>query len=201
MRQGPRGRDWGLTLLKLYFSPLGRIRPSLYWAALAALGLVGLGVNGLYGLLPNRTASYAALVFHSPGPGAGLTCAAEGCTPWGTPAGGAVLAIFVVAAFCVQAKRLHDANRSAGWLIGFMLLQFGFPAASAFMLSKLYKPDDFHGFKLYLQLNLVVGMLLPLLFKLWIGIARSRPEPNAHGPQPAGPFALTLPARLAGKAA
>src|SRR5690349_3185640 len=109
--------SWGLTLLKLYFSPFGRIRPALYWAGLGGLAVGGLLVNLAYGLLLSPVAGFQAIALQAPGPGASIDLGADGLSARGHPAAAVLTAGFVLAAFCVQAKRLHDAGRSAVWPI------------------------------------------------------------------------------------
>jgi len=193
--------------LRLFLSPFGRIRAPLYWTSLLALGLLGLGVSAAYGMLTLRpgflslisvvTAGWSTLLLQTPGPGAGIACSpGEGCHTWGTPLAFEITAVFCFSAFCIQAKRLHDAGRSAIWPIVFGLFEFLAPFGLGLLSNALFKPEDTLGFVFAVGAGMVVGLLVPIVFKLWIGLARSRPEANAHGVQP-GPWEIALPDRPA----
>jgi uncharacterized membrane protein YhaH (DUF805 family) len=188
-------RSWAQTLLKLYFSPVGRIRPSLYWLALAALAALGLGINAIYGIFFNGVAAFQAIVVQSPGPGAGTELGADGLSFHGTPLSAVIFGAFVLTAFCVQAKRLHDAGRSAGWLVALAVAEFVFPFAAGWLIFRHFDLGGLRWVVRYTLICAVVGMGGPLAFKLWVGLARSRPEPNAHGPRPETPLAVATPPR------
>lgn len=184
-------------LLKLFFSPVGRIRPGLYWMGLAALSLAGLAVTAAFGMFtgPPYTAAIAAwstVVLHTPGPGFVVSLTTAGPQTSGTAFSGVIVAAFCVMAFCVQAKRLHDAGQSAWWIVAFAVFQMVSPLGLGLLTRALYRPDDLRGFLFAVGSNLFVGLFLPLVVKLVIGFLPSRPEPNAHGPRP-GPREIGLP--------
>jgi len=191
-----------MTALKLFLTPFGRIRPPLYWTGMAALAVAGLLVNLAYGMfsqpaspfLPfaRAIAFWSGAVLQTPGPGAGVTL--EGVTPrfWGGPIAAEISFVFILTSFCLQAKRLHDAGRSAWWPVAFALFQFLAPVALGYLTKTLFKPEDMRSLFFYGGSYVAVCMLLPGLFKLWVGLARSRPEANAHGLQP-GPWEIALP--------
>lgn len=195
-------------LLKLFLSPVGRIRPPLYWAALLALAVVGLPITAAFGMLTLApanpfsrlsvaTAAWTTLVLHTPGPGYGLACDSGGCRFWGTPLSGVITAAFCFSAFCIQSKRLHDAGRSAWWVIGFALFQMLAPFGLGYLTKALFRPEDARGFIFVVLSGGFVAMFLPLAFKAWIGFSKSRPEPDKHGPRP-GKWDIGSPGRRHG---
>jgi uncharacterized membrane protein YhaH (DUF805 family) len=193
--------------LRLFLSPFGRIRPPLYWTSLLALGLMGMGVSAAYGMLTLRpgflslisviTAGWSTLLLQTPGPGAGVSCSPGlGCHTWGSALAFEITAVFCFSAFCIQAKRLHDSGRSAIWPIVFAVFQVRAPFGLGLLSNLLFKPEDTFGFVFAVGSGMVVGLVLPVIFKLWIGLAKTRPDPNAHGPQPA-PWEVALPEKPA----
>jgi uncharacterized membrane protein YhaH (DUF805 family) len=191
-----------LLVLKLFLTPFGRIRPSLYWTGMAVLAAAGLVVNLGYGMFsqpPSPFFPFARLIavwsgaaLQTPGPGAGLMLEGGRLRFWGGPVAAEITFVFILARFCLQAKRLHDAGRSAWWPVAFALFQFLAPVALGYLTKTLFRPEDLRSLFFYGGGYVAVCMLLPVLFKLWIGLMKSRPEPNLHGPQP-GRWQVAMP--------
>jgi uncharacterized membrane protein YhaH (DUF805 family) len=191
-----------LLILQLFLSPFGRIRPGPYWLGLLALGLIGMAVTARYGMLSLQpgvfskisvgTAAWSTLLLQTPGPGAGIACSPEGCRPWGTLIAFEIVAVFCFSAFCLQAKRLHDAGHTALWIIVFALFEFLAPFGLGLLTKAIFRPEDMRGFVFAIGGGMFVGLVIPVVFKLWIGFARSVPGSNEHGAQP-GPWDVTRP--------
>ena len=104
---------------------------------------------------------------------------------------GVLLAGFVYAWFAVMAKRLHDRNRSAYWLILLFVATFVSPSVQVLVWTNPGMSDRF---------GLVTGTLLPLamlVVTLWAfvelyclpgtkGENRFGPDPRGRAPSPAG---------------
>lgn len=183
-----------MTVLKLFLTPFGRIRPTLYWTGMAVLAVAGLAINVAYGMFSQppspffpfarSIAFWSGAVLHTPGPGAGVMLEGARLRFWGGPIAAEISVVFILTAFCLQAKRLHDAGRSAWWPVAFALFQFLAPVALGYLTKTFFPPTDPKSLFFYGGSYVVVCMLLPGLFKLWIGLMKSRPEPNVHGLQP-----------------
>lgn len=183
-----------MTALKLFLTPFGRIRPSLYWSGMAVLSVAGLLINLAYGMFsqpPSLFFPFAKLIafwsgaaLHTPGPGAGVTLQGAQLRFWGNPLAAEISFVFLLTSFCLQAKRLHDAGRSAWWPIAFALFQFLAPVGLGHLTKALFRPEDIKSLIFYGGGYVFLCMSLPFFFKLWIGLMKSRPEPNAHGPRP-----------------
>jgi uncharacterized membrane protein YhaH (DUF805 family) len=184
-----------LTGLKLFLTPFGRIRPSLYWTGMAALAVAGLAVNFAYGMFSQPVspffpfarliAFWSGAVLQTPGPGAGVLLDGGRLRTWGGPIAAEISAVFLLTSFCLQAKRLHDAGHSAWWPVAFALFQFLAPVGLGFLTKALFPPEDMKSLFFYGGGYVFTCMSLPFFFKLWIGLMKSQPASNPHGPQPA----------------
>lgn len=201
-----------LLVLQLFLSPFGRIRSGPCWLGLLALSVAALAVSAGFGMLTPPPGGFAgkplavfnfiivvwtSVVLHTPGPGLGMACSpGEGCRHFGSMIGMEVALFFCFCAFCLQAKRLHDAGHTALWILVFALFEFLSPFGLGLITKAVFKPEDISGFIFAVGGGVFLNTIPPAIFKLWVGVARHVPAANEHGVEP-GPWDLTRPERRA----
>jgi uncharacterized membrane protein YhaH (DUF805 family) len=158
--------DWK----SLFFSFRGRVNRAKYWLALLIIIVAGIILGGIRIIVEQGSE-----VVGEQGPEdsvAGLVMLAVATL--------AVLAVsltFLVGGLAVAAKRLHDRDKSAWWLLVFYLL----PGLLALIGA---------GFSIATETWLALGLLgaMALAINIWafieLGCLRGTPGPNQYGPDP-----------------